>query len=57
MVRTFLLHDRHFVGQRFRCGGFEAVMLAGKGEIESYDQAGELLKLVRLEETDKKAAA
>jgi hypothetical protein len=32
-------------------------MLAGKGEIEFYDQAGELLKTVRLEETEKKIAA
>ena len=57
MSRTLLLCDRHFVGQRFRCEGFQAVWLAGKSEIEFYDQAGGLLKTVRLEETEKKAAA
>jgi hypothetical protein len=57
VVRTFLLRDRQFVGQRFRCGGFQAVLLAGKGEIEFYDEGGVLLKTVRLEETNKKAAA
>ncbi len=30
MVRTFLLRDRYFVGQRFRCGGFQAVLLYGR---------------------------
>ena len=57
VVRTFLLHDRQFIGQKFRCEGFQAVLPAGKDEIEFYDHAGELLKTVRLEETDKKVAA
>ncbi len=57
VVRTFLLHDRQFVGQKFRCEGFQAVLLAGKDEIEFYDEAGVLLKTVRLEETEKKSAA
>ena len=57
MVRMFLLCDRQFIGQRFRCEKVQAVMLAGKNVIEFYDQAGELLKTVSLEETEKKAAA
>jgi hypothetical protein len=57
MVRTLLLRDRHFVGQRFRCGGFHAVLLVGGGEIAFYDEGGTLLKTIRLAETDKKAAA
>ena len=57
VVRMFLLCDREFVGQRFRCEKVQAVMLAGKDEIEFYDHAGELLKTVSLEETDKKIAA
>jgi len=57
VVRIILLHDRQFVGQRFRCEKVQAVMLAGKDEIQFYDQAGELLKTVSLEETDKKSAA
>jgi hypothetical protein len=57
MVRTLLLLDRHFVGQRFRCEGFQAVLLAGGDVVEFYDQAGVLLQTVSLAETDKKGAA
>jgi len=57
IVRSLLLHDRQFVGQKFRCEGFQAVLLAGKNEIEFHDQAGVLLKTVSLEETEKKIAA
>ena len=57
MSRTLLLCDREFIGQRFRCEGFQAVLLAGGGVVEFYNQAGVLLKTISLEETDKKAAA
>jgi hypothetical protein len=57
VVRTFLLHDRQYVSQGFRCGGFRAVLLIGKKEIEFYDGAGVLLRTVSLEETEKKSAA
>ena len=57
VARTLLLRDRQFIGQRFRCGGFQAVSLVGKEEIEFYDQTCVLLKTVRLEGTDKKSAA
>ena len=57
MSRTLMLRDRQFVGQRFRCEDFQAVLLAGGGVVEFYDQAGVLLKTVSLEETDKKAVA
>ncbi len=57
MVRSFLLHDRQFVGQKFRCGGFQAVLLAGGNEIEFCDEGGTLLKTVRLESTEEEKAA
>jgi len=57
VARTLLLHDRRFVGQRFRCGGFQAVLPAGRDKIDFYDQVGVLLKTVSLEETEKKEAA
>ena len=57
VVRSFLLRDRQYVGQRFRCDGFQAVLLAGGGEISFYDEGGTLLRTVRLEDTDKKSAA
>jgi len=57
MDRAFLLHDRCFVGQRFRCGGLQAVLPAGGDEIEFYDQAGGLLKTVGLESPEQQKAA
>ena len=57
MTRTLLLRDRQFAGQKFRCGGVQAVWLAGEDEIAFYDEGGALLKTVRLEETEKKAVA
>jgi len=46
VVRTFLLGDRQFVGQRFRCGGLQAVWLADGNDIDFYDVQGKLLKTV-----------
>ena len=57
MTRAVLLKDRFFVGQRFRCEGFQAVWMAGGNTVEFYDKTGELLKTVCLEEADKKIAA
>ena len=57
MVRTFLLRDRYFAGQKFRCGGIQAVLLAGKDEIQFYDQAGLLLKKVRVGSAEDEQAA
>jgi hypothetical protein len=56
VVRTVLLHDRHFVGQTFRCEEFQAVVLAGKDEIEFHDGAGVLVRTVRLESTQQQKA-
>jgi hypothetical protein len=57
-MRTILIQKGYFVGHkyRFRDGGY-AIRLVGKNAIEIYDDAGELLKTVSLEETDKKSAA
>ena len=57
VVRTILLRDRYLVGQKFRCEGVQAVLLTGGNEIAFYDEAGTLLKTVRLEETGKREAA
>jgi hypothetical protein len=56
MTRAVLLKDRFFVGQRFRCEGFQAVWMAGGSVVEFYDEAGELLKTVNLKEAAKKIA-
>ncbi len=57
MTRTFLLRDREFVGQRFRCERLQAVMLAGEKEITFYDETGRMVKSVSLQETEEKRAA
>ena len=56
MIRTLLLRDREFVGQRFRCEGLQAVVLAGAKEIKLCEEKGALLKSVSLEDTEKKEA-
>ena len=57
MIGTILLKDGYFVGHRFRCGGMQAVRLAGGDNIEFYDQAGELVKTVGVEAVDGQRAA
>jgi hypothetical protein len=56
MIRTILLRDRHFVGQRFRCEGMQAVRLAGSDEIAFYGEGGTLLKTVSIEADEKRVA-
>ena len=56
MVRAFLLRDRYFAGQEFRCGGFQAIFLAGQDEIEFYDNSGARLKKVRVQPTEEQKA-
>jgi hypothetical protein len=57
MIGTLLLKDGYFVGQKFRCEGFQAVLLAGGDEIELYDEGGTLLKTIRVEARDQERAA
>ena len=56
-IRTILIQNGYFVGHKYRFDGGYAIRLAGKNEIEFYDQAGVLLKTVSLGETEKKIAA
>jgi hypothetical protein len=56
VVRTLLLRDRQFVGQRFRCEGVQAVWPAGSDEIAFYDEGGTLLKTVGIEADEKRVA-
>jgi len=44
--RSILLQDCHFIGQRFRCGGLQAVWLAVATVIEFYDDRGSLARQV-----------
>ena len=56
-MRTFLIQKGYFVGHKYRFDGGYAIRLAGKNEVEIYDDDGKLLKTVSLEETEKKSAA
>ena len=56
-MRTILIQKGYFVGHKYRFDGGYAIRLAGKNEIEIYDDAGKLLKTVSSEETEKKSAA
>ena len=57
-MRTFLIQKGYFVGHKYRFhdGGY-AIRLAGKNEIEVYDDDGKLLKTVGLTDIEKKTAA
>jgi hypothetical protein len=57
IIRTLLLKDRYFVGHKFRCGGFLAVLLTGKNEIEFYDEGGTLMKTISVENQSQQKAA
>ena len=57
LVRTILLRDRCFVGEKYRFQGGSAVCLAGKDVVEVYDQDGNLLKTIAVERPDAQKAA
>ena len=57
VIRTLLLKDRYFAGQKFRCGAFEAVLLTGEHEIKFYDESGTLLKTISVESQVQQKAA
>jgi hypothetical protein len=56
-VRSLLLRDGHFLGQRFASGHFEAIWLAEEGTIEFRDQSGRLMKTTRLASDGMRRAA
>lgn len=49
-METILIEDRHFVGRRFRLGGFEAVWLAGQRQISIFSDDGELIEVQPLDD-------
>ena len=44
VIQTMLMKDRFFIGYKFRYDGGYAVMRAGDGTIEFYDEQDTLLK-------------
>jgi hypothetical protein len=48
LIRTILLRDRYFVGQKYRFDTGYAVWMAETNVVEVYDDGGKLLKTVAL---------
>jgi hypothetical protein len=56
-MRTILIQKGYFIGHKYCFDGGYAVSLIEKNVIEIYDDEGEVLKTVSLEETGKESAA
>lgn len=56
-LRTVLIRDGYFAGEKYRFDGGWATWAAGKNVIEVYDDNGKLLKTVAVEATEKGSAA
>jgi hypothetical protein len=48
IARSFLLRDKHYVGQTFRCEGWRAVWLIDGDSVEFHDATGNLVKALPL---------
>ena len=57
LVRTILLQDRCFVGEKFRFHGGYAVCLAGAVTVDVYDPDGKPLQTIHLARPDSQKAA
>jgi hypothetical protein len=56
-VRTVLIRDGYFVGEKYRFDGGYAAWIAATSMIEVYDDAGKLLKTVAPGQSDGGKAA
>jgi len=57
VTRTILMENGRSVGQRFRCGNLQAILLLDSGQIKFYNAEGELLREVSLAELLNREAA
>jgi hypothetical protein len=57
LTRTFLLRDRHFVGQKYRFEGGYAIWLAETGVVKVYKDDGSLLEALVTETANEEKAA
>jgi hypothetical protein len=56
IIETILLRDRYYVGRKFSVGDYKAVWLAEKNVVEVFDQEGQLLKTINVDQKMEKAA-
>lgn len=57
LVRTILIRDGYFLGEKYRFDGGYVISLAGKNAIDVYDGGGNVLKTVSLEMNGEEKAA
>jgi hypothetical protein len=57
LIRTILIHDGCFLGQKFRYDSGYAVWLEDKKVIDVYDESGTLVKTVTPSAADRESAA
>jgi hypothetical protein len=55
-IETILLRDRFYVGRKFRAGGFQIVWWAEKNLVEVFDEDGQSLEIIDLEQKLEKTA-
>ena len=49
-IETILLRDRFYVGRKFRAGGFQVIWWVEKNEIQVFDEDGQVVESIGLEQ-------
>jgi hypothetical protein len=55
-IETILLHDRRYVGRKFKAGGYQIVWWVEKNQLEVFDQDIQSIQLIDLENVLEKSA-
>jgi hypothetical protein len=55
-IETILLHDRRYVGRKFKAGGFQLIWWVEENVMEVFDQDGQVLHTIDIEHKNKKSA-
>jgi hypothetical protein len=56
-IETILLCDRRYVGRKYRAGGYQLVWWVEKDAVEVFDQDGQSMRVIGLEENLEKFSA
>ena len=55
-IETILLRDRFYVGRKFRAGGFQVIWWVEMNLVEVFDEDGQVVKTIGLEQKLGKSA-
>jgi hypothetical protein len=55
-METILLRDRFYLGRKFRAGGFQVVWWIEKNVVEAFNEDGQSVESVSLEQESRKSA-